>query len=60
MIINLGNGYTATWAHGSHYVNVMNKRNEWCDCISFSWEKNYPTFADAWSAFFTWYTDQED
>ena len=59
MLINLGNGYTATWDQGSHYVNIMNAGNQWCDCISFSWEKSYPTLADAQCAIGTWYMDQD-
>ena len=51
MRINLGHGFTATWEHGSHYVNFNDGERDY-DCVSFHWEKNTPSFMDAWKAFY--------
>jgi hypothetical protein len=51
MIINLGHGYTAVW-NGGHYVNYFDNSGRNYDCVSFAWQKDKPTFMDAWSAFF--------
>lgn len=49
MLITLGPDRWAEW-NGGHYMNYyQGKRNY--DCISFAWEKDKPTFMDAWNAF---------
>ena len=52
MRINLGHGYTATWNHGSHYVNYFDNEGVNYDCVSFDWVEDRPSFMDAWKAFY--------
>jgi hypothetical protein len=52
MQVNLGHGYVAEW-NGGHYINYFDAAGRNYDCISFSWEKNKPTFKDAWDAFYS-------
>ena len=51
MKIHLGHGYTAVW-NGGHYVNYYDDNGYNYHCVSFAWEKNNPTFMDAWNAFY--------
>ena len=52
MRINLGHGYTAIW-NGGHYVNYFDPQGIEYTCITFGWEKDKPSFMDAWNAFYS-------
>ena len=52
MIVNLGHGYAAVW-NGGHYVNYYDAEGNAYDTVSFAWEKNKPSFMDAWNAFYS-------
>lgn len=52
MKIHLGHGHTATWEHGSHYVNISDEYGHTYDCVSFAWDKDTASFMDAWASFY--------
>jgi hypothetical protein len=55
--ISLGHGYHAVWS-GGHYVHFYDANGIGYDLCSFAWEKDYPTFMDAWNAFCNYEMEQ--
>lgn len=53
MIVNLGHGYVARWNRG-HTINFYDESGREYDCCTFAWDKDNPTFMDAWSAFYSY------
>jgi len=64
MLITLDENHWASW-NGGHYINYYrsegghHRRVGNYDCISFAWEKNKPTFMDAWNAFISHELDKD-